>query len=540
MSRFCMWASAALAAALVAAGCGGESTTNTGSGGGSSGGGTASQGPAKAGGTMTVALAEDPDLLDPTQARTFVGRIVFANLCEKLYDVDQNLQIVPQLAASLPKITNGGKTVTIDVKKGLKFNDGTTLDAQAVKTSLDRHRNLKASARASELEPVKSVKVVDDDTVQLTLDGPYAPLTAQLADRSGMVLSPKQLDKLGDKFSDNPVCVGPFQFVSRKEGDQIVLKKATDYYDASKVKLDRLVFRIIEEGSARSANLRSGDVNVAERLDPTDLAAIRSDSNLQLLNRTSLGYQGITINVGNKNGLGEKYESVGTPLAEHKELRQALSLAMDRDAISKIVYQGNVVPGCGPLSPVSPYFDKSFKCPARDVAKAKQLVQQSGVATPVPVKLMLNTDAVTLRLGQTIQAMAKEAGFNVQLQPTEFTSALDKGDAGDYDTFQLGWSGRIDPDGNIQQFVGSTGSQNDSGYTNDALDKVLDQGRSELDKAKRVQIYQQATQMILDEAPLIYLFHDKYFTGAGKNVTGLQFYGDGLLRFKEAGFTSGS
>jgi peptide/nickel transport system substrate-binding protein len=538
MSRFLMWTCAAMAAALVAAGCGGESTTDTGSGG--SGGGTANQGPAKAGGTMTVALAEDPDLLDPTLARTFVGRIVFANLCEKLYDVDENLQIVPQLAASLPKITNGGKTVTIDIRQGIKFNDGTTMDAQAVKKSLDRHRNLKASSRASELEPVTSVKAVDDDTVQLSLDGPYAPLTAQLADRSGMVMSPKQLDKLGDKFSDNPVCVGPFQFVSRAEGDRITLKKALDYYDASKVKLNQLVFRIIEEGNARSANLRSGDVNVAERLDPTDLATIRSDSNLQLLDRTSLGYQGITINVGNKNGLGEKYENVGTPLAEHKELRQALSLSLDRDAISKIVYQGNVVPGCGPVSPVSPYYDKSLQCPKRDLAKAKQLVHQSGVQGPVPVKLMLNTDAVTLRLGQTIQAMAKEAGFNIQLQPTEFTSALDKGDAGDYDTFQLGWSGRIDPDGNIQQFVGSTGSQNDSGWTDDALDKVLDQGRTELDKAKRTQIYKQATQMIMDDSPLIYLYHDKYFTGAGQNVTGLQFFGDGLLRFKEAGFTAGS
>jgi peptide/nickel transport system substrate-binding protein len=538
MSRFVMWASAVTAAALIAAGCGGDSTTDTGGGGG--GGGTANQGAAKAGGTLTVALAEDPDLLDPTQARTFVGRIVFANLCEKLYDVNDKLEIVPQLAASLPKITNGGRTVTIDIKQGLKFNDGTTLDAQAVKTSLDRHRTLKASARASELEPVKSVRAVDSDTVQLRLDGPYAPLTAQLADRSGMVMSPAQLDKLGEKFSDQPVCVGPFEFVRRAEGDRIELKKASDYYDASKVKLDRLVFRIFEEGSARSANLRSGDVNVAERLDPTDLAQIRSDSNLQLLDRTSLGYQGITINVGNKNGLGEKYESVGTPLAEQKALRQAFSLALDRDAINKVVFQGNYVPGCGPLSPVSPYFDKSFKCPARDLAKAKQLVQQSGVQAPIPVSMMVNTDATTLRLGQTIQAMAKEAGFNVRLQPTEFTTALDKGDQGDYDTFQIGWSGRIDPDGNIQQFVGSTGSQNISGYTNDALDKVLDQGRGELDKAKRTQIYQQATQTIMDESPLIYLYHDKYFTGAGQNVVGLQFFGDGLLRFKEAGFSSES
>src|SRR4051794_10652244 len=155
MSRVVMWAAAAVAAALIAAGCGGESTTtSTGSGGG---GGTAAQGPAKAGGTMPVALAEDPDLLDPTLARTFVGRIVFANLCEKLYDVNDKLQIVPQLAASLPKFTNGGKTVTIDLRQGIKFNDGTTFDADAVKTSLDRHRTLKASSRASELEPVKSI-----------------------------------------------------------------------------------------------------------------------------------------------------------------------------------------------------------------------------------------------------------------------------------------------------------------------------------------------------------------------------------------------
>ena len=129
---------------LLAAGCGGESTTSSGT----------NQAAAQQGGTMTVGLAEDPDLLDPTLARTFVGRIVFANLCEKLYDVNDNLQIVPQLAAGMPKVANGGKTVTIDIRKGIKFNDGTTMDAKAVKTSLDRHRTLKASSRASELEPV--------------------------------------------------------------------------------------------------------------------------------------------------------------------------------------------------------------------------------------------------------------------------------------------------------------------------------------------------------------------------------------------------
>src|SRR3954466_956297 len=406
MRRICTSAVVAVVAALILAACGGSSGSSGGSSVGT--GGTANNGPAKAGGTMTVALAEGPapldtmpvapawapDLLAPTLARTFVGRMVFANMCEKLYDVNNKLQIVPQLAASLPKFSDGGKTVTIALRQGIKFNDGTTFDADAVKTSLDRHRTLKASSRASELEPVQSVKAVDSDTVQLKLSAPYAPLTAQLADRAGMVMSPAQLKKLGDKFSSNPVCVGPFQFVSRSEGNQIVLKKATNYYDASKVKLDRLVFKIIEEPSARAANLRSGDVDVGERLDPISAKTVKADSNLSLLDVTSLGSHGLTVNVGKKNGLGKPMETVGTPLAQHPELRQAFGLALDRNTINKVVFQGAYTPGCSPVSPVSPYFDKSVQCPARDVAKAKQLIAQSGVKPPIPVSLMLNTDAV--------------------------------------------------------------------------------------------------------------------------------------------------
>jgi peptide/nickel transport system substrate-binding protein len=539
MRRIWTSALAAVVAALIVAACGGSSGSS-GSSTSSGTGGTANNGPAKAGGTMTVALAEDPDLLDPTLARTFVGRMVFANMCEKLYDVNAKLQIVPQLAASMPKFSDGGKTVTIALRQGIKFNDGTTFDADAVKTSLDRHRTLKASSRASELEPVESVQAVGSDTIRLKLSAAYAPLTAQLADRSGMIMSPAQLKKLGDKFASNPVCVGPFSFVSRSEGNQIVLKKSTDYYDASKVKLDRLVYKIIDEPSARAANLRSGDVDVAERLDPVSAKTVKADSNLSLLDVTSLGYQGLTINVGNKNGLGKPMENVGTPLAQHPQLRQALSLALDRNTINKVVFQGAYTPGCGPVSPVSPYFDKSVACPARDVAKAKQLVAQSGVKPPIPVSLMLNTDAVTLRLGQVIQSMAKDAGFAVKLQPTEFTTALDKADAGTFDTFQVGWSGRIDPDGNIQQFVGKTGSQNDSGYADPKLDALLDKARTTLDQGQRTQLYGQATQMLLNSAPLIYLYHDHYFTGVQKKVTGIQIFGDGLPRFKEAGFTSGT
>jgi peptide/nickel transport system substrate-binding protein len=529
----------AIAILLAAAGCG-SSSDSGGTSADQTKGGTVGKGtPAKKGGELTVGLAEDPDQLDPTLARTFVGRIVFANMCEKLYDLDQNLKIVPQLASGLPDISGDGKTVTIKLRDGIKFNDGTPFDAAAVKTSLDRHRTLKESSRASELAPVSSVKVVDPTTVELKLSKPFAPLTAQLADRSGMVMSPKQLKKLGDKFANDPVCVGPFKFSERTESDRIVLERAPDYYDAAKVKLDKLTFKVITESSARASNLRSGDVNVIDRLEPTDLPTIKKDPKLQTLAVTSLGYQGLTVNVGNKDGLGKPPKPLSTPLAKDPKLREAFDLALDRKGIAKIVYNNGVVPGCSPISPVNPLRVAGEQCPARDVAKAKKLVADSGAKTPVPVTIMLNTDAVTLRLGQVIQAMTKEAGFKVKLQPTEFTSALDKGDAGDYDTFQLGWSGRVDPDGDIYEFAAATGSLNISGYKNPKLDALLAKARESTDQNARKGLYQQAVAIINQDHPLIYLFHEKYITGAGKSVAGLKVFGDGLLRFKEAGLAAG-
>src|SRR5947208_82918 len=191
----------------------------------------------KNGGTLTIALESDPDALDPTLARTFVGRMVFLDMCEKLYDLDAKLQIVPQLAASLPTFSADKKTVTIKLRTGIKFNDGTTFDAAAVKKSLDRHKTLKGSARASELSPVSSIDAAGNNTVVLHLTDRYSPITAQLADRSGMIMSPKALDALGDKFATNPVCVGPVMFKDRVAGDHITLTKSPFYYGKKNVHL---------------------------------------------------------------------------------------------------------------------------------------------------------------------------------------------------------------------------------------------------------------------------------------------------------------
>ncbi|MGH6816172.1 MAG: ABC transporter substrate-binding protein, partial [Hyphomicrobiaceae bacterium] len=175
--------------------------------------------PAAAQTTLRIGLAEDPDVLDPTLARTYVGRIVFAALCDKLFDIDEKVNIVPQLAVA-HEIADDGSSVTIKLRAGVKFHDGEAMDAEAVKFSLERHMTMQGSFRKPELTAVDKVVAVDPLTVRLVLKTPFSPLIAQLADRAGMIVSPKAAKEAGDKFGLKPVCTGPFKFVERVQQDR--------------------------------------------------------------------------------------------------------------------------------------------------------------------------------------------------------------------------------------------------------------------------------------------------------------------------------
>jgi peptide/nickel transport system substrate-binding protein len=511
-----------------------------------SGGGTpapTASGVPKMGGTLRVALSAEPDALDPTLARTLVGRTVFNAICEKLYDVDSNLAIVPQLAAALPEFSADGLTATVKIRSGLKFSDNTMLDAAAVKTSLDRHMTLNGSARKSELSSVASVDATDASTVTIHLKTPFTPLTAVLADRSGMVMSPAALTAQGDKFGTNPSCVGPFKFSTRVAQDRIEVVKDPNYYNASKVYLDKVIYRIIADATTRFNNLRSGDVEVLDAVAATDVDALKSDSKLTLLSSDSLGYQGITVNLGNVAGVGKPPGILASPLAgpmsADARVRRAFEMSLDRAAINTVVFRGQFTPACGPISAASPLSSEPAQaCPKHDPAAAKALLTSAGASMPVKVSMIIGNTPDAARLGQAIQAQVKEGGFDLQLVPTEFAASLTQTDAGNYQMFAIGWSGRVDPDGNIANFVRTSGSQNISGYSNAAVDGLIDQARATADVAKRRELYGQVITQVHQDAPLIYLYRQKNFTGVARTVVGVQVFGDGLLRFGSAGFAA--
>src|SRR5450432_336454 len=264
--------------------------------------------------TLRIGLAEDPDILDPTLGRTYVGRIVFAAFCDKLFDIDDKLNIVPQLALS-HETSADGKEVTIKLRPGVKFQDGEPLDAEAAKFSLERHLTFPTSFRKPELATVDHVDVVDPLTIKLVLKTPFSPLIAQLTDRAGMMVSPKAAKEAGDKFGLRPICAGPYRFVERVQQDRMVFEKFADYWNKDNVFIDKVVFLPIVDATVRLANMKSGGLDLIERVLATDIKDVRSDKRLVLSTAPELGYLGLTININNDKNKGA--------LSQSEKVRQA-------------------------------------------------------------------------------------------------------------------------------------------------------------------------------------------------------------------------
>jgi peptide/nickel transport system substrate-binding protein len=471
--------------------------------------------------TLRIGLAEDPDILDPSLARTYVGRIVFAAFCDKLFDIDEKLNIVPQLALS-HETSADGKEMTIKLRPGVKFHDGEAFDAEAAKFSLERHLTLQGSFRKPELATVDHVDVVDPLTVKLVLKTPFSPLIAQLTDRAGMMVSPKAAKEAGDKFGQHPVCAGPYKFVERVQQDRMVFEKFADYWNKDNIHIDRVVFLPIVDATVRLANLKSGGLDLIERVLATDIKDVRADSKLKLSTALELGYLGLTINIANDKNKG--------PLSQSEKVRQALELSIDRDAINQVVFNGEFTPGNQWVSPEHPYYQKAFPIPKRDVAKAKALLKEAGVAGPISVDLMVTKGAENEAVAQVVQSMAAEAGFDLKIRVIEFATSFKQAQAGEFQAFLIGWSGRIDPDGNSYVFMHTKAPQNDGGYSNPEADKALEDARLVTDPAQRKAIYEKLAKVALNDEPFIYLYHRKLLIAHTTKLEGYKQMPDGLVR----------
>jgi peptide/nickel transport system substrate-binding protein len=273
----------------------------------------------------------------------------------------------------------------------------------------------------------------------------------------------------------------------------------------------------------RLANLKSGQLDLLERLLATDIGEVKKDSKLRLVTGTELGYQGVTINVAN----GEK---ANTPLGKDARVRRALELALDRDAINSVVFNGIHETDNQWVSAKNPFHLAKFPTPKRDVARARALLKEAGVTPPLAVDFMVPNNPESRAVAEVMQSMAAEAGFDLKLRVTEFATSLNEAEKGNFQLYFLAWSGRTDPDGNIFSFATCKGPLNYGRHCDPALDGLLEKARSVTGQAERKALYEQAAGKWLTEGSVIYLYHRALLFAHGTRLDGFKVMPDGLIR----------
>jgi peptide/nickel transport system substrate-binding protein len=262
---------------------------------------------------------------------------------------------------------------------------------------------------------------------------------------------------------------------------------------------------------------------------PSDVVEVKKDPKLRVVTSPALGYLGITFNLG--NGAQAK-----TPIGQSAVLRQAFEAAIDRQALVDVVFNGMYIPNAQAVAPSSPFYVKDVGVPGgvpgRDVEKAKALVKQAGVPTPVPVTLMVPNTPDQAQLAEVIQAMTREAGFEVKINLVEFASSLAAAHEGNFQAYQIGWSGRTDPDGNLYSFLHTDAGQNDGRYSNPAVDQALDAARATTDAAQRLADYRKMWAQERQDLPIIYLYSPVNIVGMNAKLSGFRPVPDGMIRLQ--------
>lgn len=475
------------------------------------------------GGTLRVGLNADLTTMDPHQSTAAVDRQVYQSIYNPLFRLDKDLTIKPELAEKY-EFTDP-TTLVLTLKKGIKFHDGTDFNAQAVKVNFDRMLDpATKSPRASEIASVKEVTVVDDSTVKLTLKNPDAALLAQLTDRAGMIISPAAIQKFGADLARNPVGTGPFQFVDWVKSDHLSVKKFDGYWEKGAdgqplPYLDAVTYKPVTDGTVRLTSLKTGTLDIIDQIAAKDSPALRQQKDLVFDEVPGLGYQGLSLN--NKK-----------PPFDKVEVRQAVSYSIDRDIVAKTLFFDSVTPGQGPIAPGSWAYDPSVAVFKRDPAKAKELLQKAGLTLPVKFSCYVVNTPEGIQIAQAYKEQLAEGGLEMDLELLEFGTALAKYNNHEHTCFQIGWSGRPDPDGNTFGFLHSKGGLNSDQYANPQVDALLEKARTVYDQAQRKQIYTDAVKTAVTEGAIVYLYWPLDQKTWAPKLNGYVHVPDGMMRFK--------
>jgi len=476
------------------------------------------------GGTLTVALDSNLKNLDPLLSSLVVDRQVMYQIYDSLVTIGPDLKIQPGLADSWD--TSDPKAIVFHLHPGVKFHDGTDCDATAVKWNIDRILNTPSSPRLSEISSVASVDVIDPLTVRFNLKAPAAQLLAALVDRAGMIVSPTAAQKGGQNFTTNPLNggTGPFRFVEWQQDDHITVERNPNYWrkgsDGQALPyLDKIVYRVIVDENQRLNNLKTGSIDVCYRPPAKDIASIKKDANFVYGQVPALDYAGILLNTA-------------APPFNVPALRQAVAYAIDREQILQTVLYGLGVVSNGPVAPPMPAYDPNFVAFPYDPAKAKQKLQEGGMPNGFSFTINITAGSpATEQEAELIKDELSKVGITMNIVAEEFTKLIDDAAQHKFQASLQGWSGRIDPDGNMYTQFHTGGGLNYGQYSNPQVDDLLDQARQTYDQEKRNQLYRQANRLIALDVPQVFINHGLSIELHSKQVHSYVNIADTIMRF---------
>lgn len=471
---------------------------------------------AAAAATLDVAIDSSPAGLDPHLITAFNSVVIVqGNIYEGLTAVAKDLSVVPGLAESW-EISEDGLSYTFKLRSGVKFHDGSDFDAEDVAASIRRvQAEAIASPLASRVTPITGIEVVDPSTITLTLDAPFAPILSSL---SSIAIVPAEKETDAEGLQQTPVGTGPFKFAQWQPNGFISLDKSPDYYVEGQPQLDEVVFNFVPEAATRQVGVTTGEYDLLPGIDPATALQLQGQAGVTVQETRDIAYTLLGMNTSRE------------PFDDPK-VRQAVNYLINRQEIIDGALFGAGVPAA-PLSPALANWaidPATLACYTPDVEKAKALLTEAGVTTPLQLTMNVLPRQDTRDIAQVVQQQLAAGGIEVELITQEIGDFVQSWRNSDFDMFVSANGGSPDPDEYFYRTFRSEGSTNVFKYSDSEIDAWLDEGRSTTDPAARKTIYDQVQTKLACEGPAAHIAFGTLYTAVAEGVEGFEIYPNGRL-----------
>ncbi len=474
------------------------------------------------GGMVVIAMAAAPVSLDPADHRSRESETVIRNMFDGLVTRDNTSGVHLQLAESIDWIDE--QTLDIKLHEGVKFHDGTEMTADDVVFTFERIINENqieypephTSPRKGLIAPLESIEKTGDYSVVMRFSGPWPPAMQLLVHQQ--IVPKAYIEEVGTQgFIEKPIGTGPFKFVSAQPGfEEVVLERFDDYYGGSAdlipvgtACVDQVVFRVIPEASTRVSALLAGEVDIVSAVPQDLIPNLEADSNLQVATVAGTQPKWIELNVNQ-------------PPFDDVRVRQAMNYAVDKDLIIEQIYGSRAVALPGPLSPFNNFANQSLSPYPYDTAQALDLLQQAGWEDAdgdgildkdgQPFAFTIDTIESWRPLAEAVADMYRAIGIDANVRFWEYSVVKPQLQAGERMAYLDDWGdSAFDPVGHFEAkwhgFVADTpyGRGNFSGYNNERVNELTEMGETTADESERHTIYDEAQQIVYEEAPAVFL-----------------------------------